>query len=175
MARCVARCGENDNAPVAEHVMVALKLGHRVLGLEPPHPEWCRPLILSLLDQQHRRWEQTNIADMIGVGVRDGNELDVGGLYTKLLKLADKRLRPTPVGHSRIGRRLALWHCRDCIGHASIPKKPALRVTDEIAIVDEVHGFADVDAWRPARDIASYALPAVQYVELLDHALCCDC
>src|SRR5215475_6569877 len=112
---------------------------------------------------------------MIGVGVRDGNELNVRGLYSKLLKLADKRLRSTPVGHSRIGRRLALWHYRYCIGHASVPEKPALRVTDEVAIVDEVHRLADVDAWRPARDIASYALPAVQYVELLDPALCCDC
>src|SRR5712671_6000666 len=53
-------------------------------------------------------------------------------------------------------------------GVAGIPQEPALRVFDQVAIVDKVHGLADIHARRPARNIARNALPAIQDVEPLD-------
>src|SRR3569833_3179493 len=45
---------------------------------------------------------------------------------------------------------------------------------DQIAIVDEVHGLAFIDAGRPARDIAGYALTAIENIQLLDTRLRMD-
>jgi hypothetical protein len=42
---------------------------------------------------------------------------------------------------------------------------------DEIAIVDKVHRLAFVDAWRPPRNVAGDALPAIENVEFLDACL----
>ena len=53
MPRRMARCGKERHAAVAEHVEVALELGHGMLGLEARAAALARPLIFGLLHQQH--------------------------------------------------------------------------------------------------------------------------
>ena len=52
-------------------------------------------------------------------------------------------------------------------------KQPALRVLDQVAVVDEVHRLADIDARRPARDVARDAFAAIEDVELFDPGFGC--
>ena len=69
---------------------------------------------------------------------------------------------------ARIGGRLAVRHGGDGIGKPGVPQEPALRVLDQVAVVDEIHRLADVHARRPARNVAGNALAAIEEVEPLD-------
>jgi hypothetical protein len=44
-------------------------------------------------------------------------------------------------------------------------------VSDQVAVVDEVHRLADVDARRPAGDVARDPFSAIENVELLNAGL----
>jgi hypothetical protein len=63
------------------------------------------------------------------------------------------------------------WHSGNRVGHAGVPQKPALAVLDQVAIVHELHGLADVDAWRPERNVAGDALATIEDVKPLDTRL----
>jgi hypothetical protein len=67
----------------------------------------------------------------------------------------------------RIGGLLPVGHGGEGIGHTGIPEQPALSMLEQIAIIHEGHGLPDVDAGRPARDIPSDALAAIEDVEPL--------
>src|SRR5215510_5837848 len=104
--------------------------------------------------------------DVIGMRVRHRDVFDVGRLDAELVERRRQRLGAAPVRHARIGGTLPIRHGGDRIGKSRIPQEPALRVLDQVAIVHEVHGLADVHPGRPARDVAGDALAAVQDVEL---------
>ena len=53
------------------------------------------------------------------------------------------------------------------VSHSSQP----CAVLDQVAVVDEIHRLADVDARRPARNVAGDALAAIEDVESLDAGL----
>ncbi|BCM09735.1 hypothetical protein MAFF241647_40920 (plasmid) [Ralstonia solanacearum] len=105
------------------------------------------PFVLSLLHQQHRLREHLDVADVVGVGVRDRDIVDVSGLDAELCQLARQRFRPTPVDRLRIRRGLPIRQGGDGIVYARIPQEPALRVLDQVAIVGKCHRFADIHAW----------------------------
>src|SRR5262249_11553394 len=116
----------------AEDVMIALELGHRMVRFET-RAERRRPFVLGLLNEQHALREQRHVADVIRMGVRDGNVFDVGGLHAELIELGGKGLRPPPKGPSRIGGALTLGHGGDGVGHTGIPQEPALAVLNQVA------------------------------------------
>jgi hypothetical protein len=147
--------------------VIAFELGHRMVRFET-RAERRGPFVLGLLNQQHALREQRHVADMIGMGVGDGDVFDVGGLHAELIELSGKCLRPPPMGHPRIGGALTLGHGGDGVGQAGIPQQPTLAVLDQVAAVDEVHRLADVHPRRPARNVAGDALPAIQDVKPLD-------
>src|SRR5436853_5640781 len=95
----------------------------------------------------------------------DRDEFYVGGLDAKLIELARKRFWPTPVCGLRISRCLAVRHGGNCVSDARIPQQPTLCVMDEIAVIDEVHRLADVNAGRPKRNVAGNSFTAIEYVE----------
>src|SRR5215211_7850693 len=101
----------------------------------------------------------------------DGDVFDIGGLDAKLLELARERLRAFPMGGARIRRLLAVGHGGNRVGHAGVPQQPALAVLDKVAIVHEVHGLPDVDAGRPAGNVAGNALATIEDVKPLDPGL----
>ena len=74
---------------------------------------------------------------------------------------------------ARIGRRKTVGHGGDTVRDTGVPDEPALAVLDEIAIVDEVHRLAFVDAGRPTRDVAGDPLAAIEDVEFFHPGLRC--
>jgi hypothetical protein len=76
----VARRRNDHNGTVAEHIAVALEQGHRVIGIEARRAVGARPFVFGLLNIEHDLREQLDIADMVGMGMRDRHRLDVGGL-----------------------------------------------------------------------------------------------
>jgi hypothetical protein len=54
----------------------------------------ARPLVFGLLNIEHDLRQQLDIADMVGMGMRDRHRLDVGGLDAELVELAGERFRP---------------------------------------------------------------------------------
>src|SRR5580704_10808196 len=96
MARRMARRRYDRHAAVAEDVAIALELGHRMLRLEARAALRIRPFILGLLHQQHRFGEQLDIAGMIRMRVRYGDEFDVIRPDAERIKLRGERLRPAP-------------------------------------------------------------------------------
>ena len=166
MAGGVAGRRDDHHVAVAEHVVIAFELGHRMLRLEP-RTDRRRPFILGLLHQQHGLREHGHVSDVIGMGMGDGDEFDVGGLHAELIELGRQRLRPPPVSHARIGGALTVGHGGDGVRQAGVPQQPALAVLDQVTGIDEIHRLADVHAWRPARNVARDALPAIQDIEAL--------
>ena len=101
------------------------------------------------------------------MGVRHGDEGDVGGLYPKCLELTRQRLWAVPVRRLRIGGLLPVGHDGDGVGHAGIPEHPTLGMLEQIAIIHEGHRLPDVDAGRPARDVSGQTLTTIEDVEPL--------
>ena len=75
------------------------------------------------------------------------------------------------MSHARIGRRLAIGHGGKGIGDTGVPKQPTLRVVYEVTITDEIHRLADVDAWRPARNVTGDAFAAIENIKFIDARL----
>ena len=90
------------------------------------------------------------------------------GLDAELIELAREGLRPTPVRCLRIGRGLPVGHRGDGVGNPGVPEQPALRVVDQVAVVDEIHRLADIDARRPAGNVAGDTFAAIENVEFVD-------
>ena len=88
-----------------------------------------------------------------------------------LVELGRQCLRAAPQHSPGIGRGKAVRHRGDRVGDAGVPQEPALGVFDEIAIVDEVHRFAFVEARRPARNITGDSLAAIEDVEFFHAGL----
>src|SRR5438105_7370670 len=99
--------------------------------------------------------------------MRDRDEFYVSRLDAELIELARKRFGPTPVCGLRISRCLTVWHGGNCVSDARIPQQPTLCVMDEIAVIDEVHRLAGVDAWRPEGNVAGNSFAAIENVELI--------
>src|SRR6266566_6892284 len=78
MTRCMSGRREKGHAAVAEHVMVPLQLCDGMAGLEAGLVIGAGPFVFGLLDVEHCRGKHLDIADMVGMGVRDGHGLDVG-------------------------------------------------------------------------------------------------
>src|SRR5437870_2936979 len=100
--------------------------------------------------------------------VGDGEEFDVGRLDGELVELARERFRPAPVDGPRISRGLPVRHGGDGVSDTGVPKQPALRVVHEVTIIGEVHWFSDIDARRPAGNVAGDAFAAIENVESVD-------
>jgi hypothetical protein len=128
----VARRRNDHNGTVAEHIAVALEQGHRVIGIEARRAVGARPFVFGLLNIEHDLREQLDIADMVGMGMRDRHRLDVGGLDAELVELAGERFRPFHVERA-IGAGRALRRRGKPVGKAGIPEEPALRVMDQVA------------------------------------------
>jgi hypothetical protein len=79
------------------------------------------PIVLGLLHIEHRGWKQLDIPDVIGMGMRNGDGLDIGRLEAKLIELSREGLWTMPVNGFRIRWRKPIWHCRHRIGNAGIP------------------------------------------------------
>src|ERR1700719_4712945 len=87
MPRRVPRRGEEGGAAVTEHVEVTGQQLHLPVLLEGWRLAFDKgPIDLSLLNQQYRGWKQVDIADMVGMRVRDGDKGDVRGLQVELVK-----------------------------------------------------------------------------------------
>src|SRR5256885_16750548 len=84
---------QNCRAAVAEYVVVAVELGRWMLRLEAPHAKRVWPLVLGLLHQQHGLREQLHVADVVRMGMRNGDVFDVGRLHAELFKLRRECLR----------------------------------------------------------------------------------
>lgn len=103
--------------------------------------------------------------------MRYGEIFDVGGLHSQLFKLRGECFRAPPVCHSRIGRRLAIGHGGNGVGNTGVPKQPTLCVVYKVTIIDEIHRLADIDARRPARNVAGDAFAAIENVKFIDARL----
>src|SRR5436190_12541139 len=104
---------------------------------------------------------------MVRVRVWDRDECDVSWLDAELIELVRKRFGPTPVCGFRISRCLTVWHSGNRVSYTRIPQQPTLCVMDEIAVIDEVHGLADINAGRPKRNVAGNSFAAIENVELI--------
>src|SRR6266481_10170080 len=114
MPRRVPRRGEEGGAAVTEHVEVTGHQLHRPVLLEGCRLAFGKGTIdLGLLDQQGRGWKQVDIADMVGMRVRDGDRGDVRGLQVELVKLGYQLLRARCVAYGRID-----WPIGDRVGIA---------------------------------------------------------
>src|ERR1700730_12352961 len=129
-----------------------------MLRLEARRAIGAGPFVFGFLHIEHARRKHLDIADMVGMGMRDRHRLDIRWFYLKLIELGGQRLRATPVNGLWVRWRESVRHRRNRVSDAGVPQEPALRVLDEIAGVDEVHRLAFVDAGRPARNIAGNAL-----------------
>src|SRR5579864_6297245 len=87
---------KDNHAAIAENVVIAVKLLHGMFGFEPRCTERARPLIFGLLDKEKRLRKEFRIADMVGMGVRNGEIFDVGGLEADFRQLSFKGLGPFP-------------------------------------------------------------------------------
>src|SRR5215510_11638042 len=162
----VARRRDDGHAAVAEYVMIALELGHRMRRLETRAGR-RRPVIFSLLHEQHGLWEQLDIADMVRVRMRYGQVLDIGRLQAELLDLAGECLGAVPVRRA-VGAEPTVGHAGDIVGNAGVPHHPALCVANEIAVAHHGKRLAHVDAGCPARLVGTDRGAAVDDVEALD-------
>src|SRR5262249_56870599 len=97
-----------------------------------------------------------------------GKGCGVVGWHWGWMGLAGRGVRPTPMGDSGFGGAVSLGHGGDGVGHTGIPQEPDLAVLDQVAAVDEVPRLAHVLSRRPARNVASDTLPAIQDVKALD-------
>src|ERR1700732_2919020 len=97
MSRRVTGRREDRDGAVAENVMVAVELGHRMVGIKSWRTVRSRPFIFGLLHIEHRLRKQFDIADVIRMGVRNPDALDIGWLDAELFKLSGERLAPFPV------------------------------------------------------------------------------
>src|SRR5215217_6510433 len=88
MARRMSGRGDNLDAAVAIDVVISLKLGGRVLGLEAPDAKRVGPLVFGFLHEQHRLRKHLHIADVVGMGVRDRHVFDVRWLDADLMSWA---------------------------------------------------------------------------------------
>src|ERR1700729_731188 len=168
MSRRMTRRREDGDRAVAKHVMVAFELGHRVTWIKARPAVCSRPIVFGLLHIEHGLWEQFDIADVIGMGMRDRHAFDVGWLYSELIELSGERLTTLPI-RSAVLTFQAIRHRGDLIGDAGIPEKPAaLRVVDEVAVVGDIHRHPDIHAGRPARLVSGMPLAAAQDVKLVD-------
>ena len=86
-------CEDDRCAAVAEYVVVAFELRYRMLPPETGSAKRVRPLVFSLLHQQHDLREQLHIADVVWMTMRDGDTLYFGGLHAQRIELRGKRLR----------------------------------------------------------------------------------
>src|SRR5260370_24060449 len=124
MAGRVPRCRDNHHASVAEYVVVAFKLRHRVLRLEATAAGRARPIVFSLLHQQHGLREQLHVTDVVRVCVGDSDEFNVRWPDGELIELARERFRPTPMYSLRISRSLPVSHLGDPLTTPAIPQQP---------------------------------------------------
>src|SRR5829696_5080574 len=141
--------------------MISFELADRMCGIKTRRIVWSGPFVLRFLYQQCGLRKQLDIADVVRMAMGHGDVFDVAWLNAELIKLARKRLGSSPVRRSWIGRAFAIRHCCDCVSKTGIPEEPALRMVNQIAVVRELHRFADVNTWRPARDVASDTLSAI--------------
>ena len=140
---------------------------HRMLWIKARPAAFGRPFVLGLLHVEHGLRELFDIADMVGMGVRDCDRLDVRRLDAKLGKLPGKRLGPRQC--QRAVRTLhAVRQRGERILKTRVPEDPALRVVDQVAIVRQLDRHPDVDAGRPARLVGGRNMAAVEDVELVD-------
>src|SRR5436190_9241098 len=139
MTRRMSGRREKGHATVAEYIMVPLQLCDGMAGLEAGLVISAGPFVFGLLDVEHCRGKHLDVADMVGMGVRDGHGLDVRRRDAKLVKLRRQRLRPAPENGLWIGRSKAIWHGCDRIRYPGVPEEPTLGMLDQIAGVDEIH------------------------------------
>jgi len=100
-----------------------------VIGIEARRAVGARPFVFGLLNIEHDLREQLDIADMVGMGMRDRHRFDVGGLDAELVELAGERFRPFHV-ECAVGACRALRRRGKRVGKAGIPEEPPLRVMD---------------------------------------------
>src|SRR5687767_3192919 len=162
----MAGSGDNPHAATAEPVVVACALRHGVRRLGAQSAGRV-PLGPRLLHEQRRLRKEAHVAYMVAMGVRHGHVLDIGWLEAKVGELARESPGAFPVHRAWIRGLGAVGHSSHGVGHARIPDQPALRMLDEIAVVDERHALAFVDPRRPARDVAGDAFAAVEDVKAL--------
>jgi hypothetical protein len=96
---------------------------------------------------------------------------DVGGHDADFRQLGGQGARPAPMGGTRVARPQPVRHRGNRVGHARVPQQPPLGMADQVAVVHEVHRLAEVDARRPAGDVAGHALAAVEDVQALDSGM----
>src|SRR5205823_2651619 len=113
MTWCMARRRKDSHAAVAEHVAVTFKLGHGMLRLESRRVVGTRPFVFGLLHVKHGGWKHLDIADVVGMGVRDRHRLDVGWLHSELIELSRQRLGPAPMHGLGISRSKTIRHNRN--------------------------------------------------------------
>ena len=65
---------DDRHAAVAEYVVVAFELGHRMLRLEARDADRARPVVFGLLHQQHGLRKHLHVADVVGMGMRDRDD-----------------------------------------------------------------------------------------------------
>ena len=110
MARRMPGRRDDHHRAVAEHIVIALELRHRMLGLKARCAALARPLVFGLLHIEHHLRKQLDIADVVGMGVRDRHSLDVGGLDAERIELRRQRLGPLEPSRLRSRRRHTLGH-----------------------------------------------------------------
>src|SRR5262249_62348591 len=75
MAGRVTGRRDDHHRAVAEHVIVTLELGHRMLRLKARRAALARPFVFGLLHKEHGLRKQLDIADVIRMGVRNRHPL----------------------------------------------------------------------------------------------------
>jgi hypothetical protein len=134
---------------VAEHIVVAVALDEGgARGFEPlvggellgVGARFRAEHVVALVpvDDPRRVGEQVGVADVIGVGVRHGEQLDVLRLHADL-----GELRARCAGKCIVERvvRQPLWHCGHRFGEAGVPQQVPAEMADEIARVDQIPGL----------------------------------
>ena len=175
----MTRRGNDHDRAVAEHVEIAAQLDGRVvleLAVERGVEVELRRVrseggvVLGLLDVELGRGEQVGVADVIGVEMREG---DVGhrcGRDTQRLELRSERLAH-PQRQQAARRRDAFGLGGDGIGHPRVPEKQPVAMHDEVAVVAELPGDADVDAGRPVGgDVVGLGFTALEHVHAVHRA-----
>ena len=112
-------------------------------------------------------WEKFGIADVVGMSVRNSDELYVRWLDADRgkLRLESFGARPVNVRRRIIGRIPSVGHRGDRIGDAGVPEEIAVCVVDQIAADRNVDRLSDVHANRPAGFVGGVALAAIEHVE----------
>src|ERR1700732_1716573 len=154
MARSVPRGGDDHYTAVAEHIQILLYQCNRMIFREPGSrvpggncegfrwrrrsTRFRRPEIkikLRLLNDYGCVREQFNIADVVGVGVRNADGAYIGRRDVNLLKLRHERLGAGPEDISRrvVRWEPAVWQGGDMVGDTGVPQKVAQGVVDQVA------------------------------------------